>query len=111
VEEQGDDGVAAPVESDKKKVKKAPSKKKKNKSKKKDGEDDDDDSDNGIGSIDEAKEAKGATRKTKKAPDHQRITETDSLPKLWDEERARKNGSCSESSVFGRTQSYDAIVP
>ena len=42
--------------------------------------------------------AKSPTKKSptkKKAADHQRITEIDSISKLWDSDKARKNGSYS----------------
>jgi len=37
-----------------------------------------------------------SSKKKPKAGDHQRITEIDELPKLWNQEMARENGSYSE---------------
>ena len=41
-------------------------------------------------------ESKKKKSPSKKAADHQRITEIDELPKLWDEEKAKANGSYSK---------------
>eukprot|EP00980_Cylindrotheca_fusiformis_P026366 scaffold15973_cov120-Cylindrotheca_fusiformis.AAC.7 len=44
--------------------------------------------------LDESKETGPA--KKKKASDHQRITDRDDIPKLWDSKKAQENGSYSE---------------
>jgi hypothetical protein len=56
------------------------------------------DEDDGIVSPTSSETKKGAAKKSpakKKAADHQRVTERDELPKLWNAEKAMENGSYS----------------
>jgi hypothetical protein len=108
IEESDVDGISSDAAEGKSTKKKSPVKKKKKAPSKakgagakapKDVEDDDDD--------DSASDAEGKTKKKKspakkkksptkkKASDHQRITERDDLPKLWDAEKALAEGSYS----------------
>lgn len=54
-----------------------------------------------VEESDAREETKKSPAKKKKAADHQRITAIDEIPKLWDSEKALKDGSYSECRIFG----------
>jgi hypothetical protein len=97
-EEKGEAAATttATQEPDSPKKKKTKSASKATKEKKKGAEDSVVLTDNNDSTKKKSNVSQSPAKKKAKAADHQRITEKDELPKLWDKEKAKANGSYCE---------------
>lgn len=60
--------------------------------------------------TDKAPETSAKKAKKTSAPKHQVLTERDEIPKLWDSDKAKQNGSYSKSNIFNHFHNFSAAT-